>query len=295
MDQLPPSTAPHAGTVLKFIGTCIWGFKWLIGAGMIAVVVTAIALFQLNSMQVWTGKTALTIGLAPSISHILQNSGSPLSPLEKSRDVIAHISDPLFKQKVVSQAAFEPATAAFSRDMAFSSLRAVELNGEREVMAEVSAGSAADVQALLVALAAEIGREHEKILDQRREALQARIDDAKGRIAQIEALNVSQPLPSIISDARNWMRLAPLQPPPFIGPLPVWNELKDRVQHDTSLMKLMVPTAVSTAPGSYLLTHRSVGMLASSILAGVTMLAAMIVLTIVLSSPSRPPRSSISL
>ena len=66
-----------------------------------------------------------------------------------------------------------------------------------------------------------------------------------------------------------------------------WSDLKDRIRRGSNLIKFSEPTVFRAEPDSYPRAARSVGALRASILAGLGMLAAMIVLTIVLSSRPR--------
>jgi hypothetical protein len=150
------SAAPNGELVLRVILSRVWKFKWLIAAATIGAVAVTFVLFRSDAPQVWTGKTIVTIGMAPTKSYLIQEGGPGLAPIKTQRDVIADISDPLSKKKVIARTTFRPATAAFSREMAASSLRAAALNNDRDVAVEVSAASDEDVQAVLRGLAAEI-------------------------------------------------------------------------------------------------------------------------------------------
>jgi hypothetical protein len=281
MNDQPSGSAPSAGSVLKFIAAVLWRSKWLIGAAVIVVVTVVFALYQPSTVQAWTGKTTLTVGLAPPTDFLLATSGSPLTAIESPRNAVARISDPIFRNKVLNQAAFVPATAAFSRAMVSSSLRGVAGESDRDLEVELSAGSAADVQAAFRALAAEIGLEHGDILNRRLQYLRARIVETKSRIALIEKAgdSLSDRIFNAASDTKS-------QEPTFTqAPLaalaPAWNTLQDRLQLDINLEQLSEPSVLHLDANTYALAARSVGTLRTSILAGLIMLAAIIILTIV--------------
>jgi hypothetical protein len=211
-----------------------------------------------------------------------------VAAVETPRNAAARISNPVFKSRVVSQAAFEPATTAVSRALVSSSLRGIALEGDRDVSIELSAGSAADVQAAFRAVAAEIERAHSDIFNRRLQFLQARIDEAKSRIAVIEKSSdrLNDRIFSATSDEKTQSRPSILAPTPATS-VPAWNELQDRIQLDTNLKQLSEPSVLRLEADTSIVGPRSVGTLRSSLLAGLAMFIAMIVLTIVVSPPVR--------
>lgn len=278
MNDQPSGSAPDAHGVLKFIASLLWRSKWLIGAAVIVAAAVMFALYQPSTVQAWTGKTTLTIGLAPPTDFLLATSGPPLTPIETPRNATARISDPVFRNKVSNQAAFEPATAAFSRAMVSSSLRGVAGESDRDLEVELTAGSAADVQAAFRALATEIGLEHGDILNHRLQYLRARIVETKRRIALIEKAG-----DRIFNTASDNKSPEPTSTQaPLVALAPVWNGLQDRLQLDTSLEQLSEPSVLHLDARTYALAARSVGTIKASILAGLVMLAAIIILTIVI-------------
>ncbi len=289
MDRQLPGAAPDADSIRKFVATHAWKARWLIAAATVVAAILTLALFPLKTAPIWRGKTSLTVGLAPSAEYLLQGSGPPLTPIESSRDLVARMSDPVFRSKIVNRAKFDPTTAAFSRAMVSSSLRGIALDNGRDVAVELSAGSAADVQAAFLALAKEIGELHTDSLNRLLQPLQARISDAKDRIALVE-----QSLDGLNQRLRESAGgKMPLRPPPFMPALPaslsIWNELHDRIRTDTSMAETTEPTVVHPEPDGYPVATYSLEPLRTSILAGIIMLAAMTVLTIVVNSPVRRP------
>jgi hypothetical protein len=285
MDRQLSSAAPCAGGTINFMTSSVWRFKWLIGA-TIVVAAVVIAAGLASTSQIWTGKTTLKIGLAPTTEHILQLAGPPMSVIETPRSTVARISDPIFRARVASHAAFETATAAASRSMVSSSLRAIVLDNDREIWIELSAASAADVQAAFRAVGAEIERAHSEILNRRLPLLQSTIDEAKSRIAAIEKSSerLNERVLSLVADSKNAL------PPSSIAPIaaasiPAWNDLQDRIQRDANLKELSEPSVLESE--IFLQGHRSMGTLRSSLLAGFGMLVAMIILTIVVSPRAR--------
>ena len=281
------NAAPDGEVVLKVVLLRIWSFKWLIAATSIGAAAVTFALSRSAPDQIWSGKTIVTIGMAPTRSYFLQEVGPVLAPIETQRDVITQISDPAFKNKIMSRAAFGPAEAAFSREMATSSLRAVALVNERDVAVEVSAATEEDVQAVLRVMATEIENEHKAILKERLDSVSEEVEDLQNRIAVVEkslesagrtqgafANDMSQPRPPVA-----------MQDVP--SSTSTWSALKDRVRRSSNLIKFSEPTVFHAEPDSYPRAARSIGALRASILAGLGMLAAMIVLTIVVSSSTR--------
>jgi hypothetical protein len=288
MDQQPSGTAPNAGSVLKFVASRVWRSKWLIGAATVIAAAATFALYQPDANQAWTGKTTLRIGVAPPADYVLAGSGSPLTPIETPRNTVARLSDPIFRNKVVNQAAFESPTSAFSKAMVSSSLRGISGESDRDVTVELTAGSAADVKAAFSALAEEISRVHGDIMKRRLQLLQAKSDDAKRRIALIETSSavIGNRLLGTGSDDK-------AQPNPsastenFAVLVPAWHGLQDRVQNDTSLAQLSEPSALNLDVNTYFLASRSLGTLRASLLTGLSMLIAMIILTIIVGTPAR--------
>jgi hypothetical protein len=289
MDRQLSGAAPDAGRVMNFVTSLLWRSKWLIGGVTIVAAAVAFALAPANTGQVWIGKTTLTVGMAPPVDYILQLSGPAMAAIEKPRDAVARISDQGFRRQVVSRAAFEPATAAVSRSMIYSSLRAIALEGDRDVAVELSAGSAADVQAAFGAVAAEIDRAHNEILNRRLQLLQGRIDDAKSRLAEIEksAERLNDRIVGALTDEKDPSRplvLAPI----LAAAIPAWNDLQDHIQSDRNLKESSEPSVVHLDAAMSMQAPRSMGTLKLSLLAGFGMLVAMIVLTIIVNPSVRP-------
>jgi hypothetical protein len=284
-----PSTAPDAGNVLKFVVPLVWKSKWLIAAVAILAAAVSYALMASSKIEIWSGRAILTVGLAPASDFIAQKSGPAIAPIELPRRTVARLSDPAFKEMIVKQAAFEPATASISRSMVASSLRGVVLDKEREIAIELSAGSVADVQSAFRAIAAEIGAAHAAILDRQLEVVQNRINEDKGRIATIEQ-EIDELNRRVLKSTPSPMRNGPPRSsamPMFAATISAWNELQSLVRNDTALKQLSEPTALRIETDHLVVTHRSIERLRASLLAGAGMLVAMIILTIVV-NPPRP-------
>ena len=289
MKQHLPNGAPDARTLVKFVASIAWRSRWLIALASALTVALTYFLYNPDTVSAWTGKTIIKIGIAPPAEFVLQESGPALAPIESPRSLVARISDPIFKTKVIDRTAFEQAQASLSKSLASSSLRGVALESERDVAIEVSAASRADVEAVFRALMAEIDSVHASMVQQRLDTLRANIEDAKSRIALIEKSggDLRERLLSGASDNKDSQRSVVLLP----GPVPsteTWNRLKDRVERSTNLIKFSEKTVVYAEPETYPIAQRAIGLVKASILAGLAMLAFMIVLTI-LTSPARPP------
>jgi hypothetical protein len=289
VDRQLPGAAPDADGIRQFGATHAWKARWLIAATALVAAFLTVALFSPKTTPIWRGKATLTVGLAPSTDYLLQGSGPPLTPIENPRDLVVRMSDPVFRSDVVNEAKFEPITAAFSRAMVSSSLRGIALDNGRDVAVELSAGSAADVRAAFAALADEIGELHADSMTRSLRPLHARINDAKDRIALVE---------KSFDDLNRQLREAAAtkkspRSPPFVPALPasmsIWNEMHDRIRTDTSMAELTEPTVVHPEPDGYPVASYSLEPLRTSILAGIIMLAAMTILTIVVNSPVRGP------
>jgi hypothetical protein len=290
VEYQPPSTAPDAGSVLKFVVPLIWKSKWLITAAAVLAAALTFALTESSKIDIWGGRAILTVGLAPASEFIAQKSGPAVVPIETPRRAIARLSDPAFKDLIIKRAAFEPATASVSRSMVTSTLRGIMLDKERDIAIELSAGSVADVQSAFRAIAAEIGAAHAAILDRQLEVVQNRIDGDKSRIAAIEKeigelndriLKSMPPSPRRNEPPRSQVT------PVLATTISAWNELQSLVRNDTALKQLSEPTALRIDADNLVVTHRSIERLRASLLAGAGMLVAMIILTIVVSPPRR--------
>lgn len=289
MKHQVPSTAPDAGSVLKFVVPLAWKSKWLIAATAILAATVTFALTAPGKIEIWSGRAIMTAGLAPASDFIAQRSGPAVAPIEMPRRTIARLSDPAFKELIVKRAVFEPATASVSRSTVASSLRGIMLDKEREFAIELSAGSAADVRSAFRAIAAEIGTAHAAIRDRQVEVVQNRINDAKSRIAAIEKeigeLN-DRRLKSMPPPKRNEPPRSPVAPM-LVTTISAWNELQSLVRNDTALQQLSEPTALRVEVENLVVTRRSIERLRASLLVGAGMLVAMIMLTIVVNPSSR--------
>ena len=288
MDHQPTSAAPDAGSVLKFVASVAWRSKWLIGIATIVVAALAFALAPTNTVEAWSGRATLRIGLVPASEYIMLMTGAPLTPIGAPRDVVAQISDPGFRQQIASNAAFGPATAATSRSTVISSLRGIVLDGDRDVAIELTATSTADVQAAFHSVAAEIGKMHDAILNRRLELLQGRIEDSKRRLAAIEQASdqLNDRIFNAVPDDKTASRTSIFVPIPAVA-IPTWSDLQDRIEQDTNLKKLSEPSVLRLESDNYVTGSRSVRTLGFSLLAGLGMFFAMIVLTVVFSRQVR--------
>ncbi|QQO17135.1 hypothetical protein JJB99_13850 [Bradyrhizobium diazoefficiens] len=292
MDNLTPTTAPDATGVLRYVGSLVGPWRWLIGiACLLAAGLTLMLFRSAGDVPAWTGKTIVKIGMVPGAEYLLQESGAPLVPIESNRSLVARISDPTFVTKVLGGAKFEPAMAAFSRKLAASSLRAVALEGDRNVAVEVSAGSSADVEAVFRSLADEINTAHEAIGQRRIDALRANLTDMQRRVDFIEK-SIVELGPRMLNMSREGRDQSgpPVLVPNLAGAAEFWSKLRDRVQRNTNLLELTEKTVVYVEPGSYPRTERSIGPERAAILTGLAMLVAMVTLVIVTAPTRRFPK-----
>lgn len=306
MDDHVSSVAPDAGSVLRSVLSPIRKSKWLIGLATIAAAAAAVVLYKPHAAQVWSGRAVLTIGLAPSAEFITHQGGSSLIPVETPKTLVARISDRGFRNDLVNSAAFDPSTADLSRSVVLSSLRGVVTDGDREVQVELSAGSSADVHAAFASLGAQVLKAHQELLDRRSQPLQARIEDAKQRLAELEDSTNSLNSRIIAAWANEKVRSADktganganlggntslppstLPPPILLASIPAWSQLKDRIQADTTLAGLSESTVMRVEPDITPPAARSIATLRASLLAGLAMLAAALILTAVIKSPAR--------
>jgi hypothetical protein len=288
MEHPTPATSPDAVSVLRYVGSLARPWRWLIGIACLLAAGLTLVLFRPGSeVPAWTGKTIVTIGLVPGADYLLQESGPPLAPIESNRSLVARISDPVFATKVIRGAKFEPATATFSRKLAASSLRAVALEGERNVAVEVSTGSSADVQAVFQSLADEISSVHDAIGQRRIDALRANLTDMQRRVDFVEKslVELGPRILSVTREGRDQAGPAVLVPN-LAGAAKLWNKLRDRVQRTTNLLELTEKTVVYVEPGSYPRTERSIAPQRAAILAGLVMLVVMIAL-VILTAPTQ--------
>ncbi|WP_441237345.1 hypothetical protein [Bradyrhizobium sp. 930_D9_N1_4] len=290
MDNLTPTTAPDAAGVLGYVGSLIRPWRWLIGIACLLAFGLTLGFFRSGDVPAWTGKTIVRIGLVPGAEYLLQDNGAPLAPIESARNLVARVSDPIFVTKVMAGAKFEPATAALSRKLAASSLRAVALEGDRNVSVEVSAGSSADVEAVFRSLADEITSIHDAIGQKRLDALRANLADMQRRVDFIEKsiVELGPRMLSVTREGRDQSGPSVLVPN-LAGAAEFWNKLRDRVQRNTNLLELTEKTVIYIEPDSYPRTERSIGPERAAILAGLAMLIAMVVLVIVTAPARRYP------
>jgi hypothetical protein len=280
--QEPGATTGKAG-FLELAISQLWKSKWLIGAATIVAAAVAFAVAQAGSVEIWSGRTTLTIGLAPSITYLFFGGTPPVELIESQRAVVSRISDQRFKAGLLNGAAFDQATAARSRALVDSSLRGIVLDGDRDIAVELSAASPADVKAAFQALDAEISKVHGDMLARRLQLLQQRIDQDGRRMTDIEKSS-DQLLDRFFkdSDGSDTPRLG------IFEAIPAWNDLKDRVQNDTNLKQLTEPSVVHLEPGSFLQGPRDVAAMKTSLLAGSAMLVASVILTFIVNLRARP-------
>jgi hypothetical protein len=288
MNQDRSDPPPDAGHVLKFVASRAWRSKWLIaGAAIVAAAIVFLLYRPSSAVQVWTASTTLTIGVAPPTDFVMQKAGPSIAPLEDQRTAIARISSPTFKADLLRRANLAPETAAASKSLIYSTLRGSKREGDRDVEIEVSAASAADVRAALAALAAEINKAHGDILKRRAQPLLDRIEEAKARLAQIEKWNDGLSTQIFAADVADGTPHSSALIPALARLITTWSDLKDRIQGDTGLATLVEPSIVRLDPDTISSSSRTVSTLRASIVAGLVMLAAMVVLSLVIRSPER--------
>src|SRR5258708_39901292 len=99
MDRQLSGAAPDAASAMKFVASLLWRSKWLIGGAVILAAAVAFALAPANTGQIRTGKTTLTIGMAPPVDYILQSSGPAMAALRQPRDAVARASRSGFRRR----------------------------------------------------------------------------------------------------------------------------------------------------------------------------------------------------
>lgn len=291
MDSLTPATTPDATGVLRHVGSLVAPWRWpIVIACLLTAGLTLALLRSRPAVPVWSGTTIIKIGLAPGFDYLLERDGGPaLRPIELKRDLAARISNPGFLTRVIAGTKFEPATAAFSRELAASTLRPVALDGDRHVSVEVSAGSSADVGAVFRSLASEISSVHDALSQARTDALRADIAELQQRADFLEKAIIAPPKPTSGQPGEGRDQLTnPASPRNMIAGIKVWNTLQDLIQRDMNLIKFTEKTVTNTEPGTFLQTERSIGPVKSAILAGLVMLGAMIVLLIAIGRARLP-------
>jgi hypothetical protein len=252
---------------MSLVTSLNWRLKLLIaGATLIAAAVT-LAVAEAGSTQIWSGRTTVTIGMAPSLSYLLLSAYDPnVSPIEAPRHLAARISDPGFRAEVLNQAKFEGPTAARSRSLAASTMRGIGLVGEREIAIELSAASPADVEAVFRALGHQIDKVHNAILENRKRFLQEKM--ARDRI-RMESEKSRDELNSLLFPSRG--------------------RPDDRLEGDMVLGQLSGPSVMHLEPGTFIQGKRNVATFTASLLAGFVMLVAMAALTFAINFRTQPP------
>jgi len=288
MEQLTPPTASDATGTLRYVSSLVGPWRWLIGIACLLAVGLTLVFYSPGNVPAWTGKTIVRIGLVPGLDYLLQDSGSPLEPVESNRSLVSRVSDPIFRIKVMGAAKFEPANAVVSKKLASSSLRAVALEGYRDVSIEVSAASSADVNSVLQAVADEIIRTHDAIIQRRIERLRANLTDLQSRIGFIEK-SFTELGPRMLGVTRDGADQAGAQAtaPNLTGAAEFWSKLRDRAQRTANLLELTEKTVIYVDPDSYQLSKRTIAPIRAALVAGLAMLAAMIILVVVVSPHRR--------
>jgi hypothetical protein len=153
---------------------------------------SAIWLLCKPDLPVWRLRAVFYIGsavdralLAESSSDALKTPKIPLSGIEKPSAVVALISSPGFRQKIVETAEFEASTAARSKRLVFDTLRANALNNF-DITVEFLAASSADARATFRTIVELIRNRHTPLFEQEAQLLQTRIDDYRERSTQLQ-------------------------------------------------------------------------------------------------------------
>jgi len=274
---------PGNGDVMNLVASVIWKSKWLIAGATVVAAAVAFAMVQASSVRIWSGRTTLTVGMVPSTNYLLLADEPALELVEPTRNAVERMSEPGFKADVLNHTAFEPATSALSRSLVSSSLRGIVLDAGRNVAIELSAASPADVEAALRAFGTQIVKTQDAILNRRIQVLQDRIERAKSRMAEIEKSS-DQLMDRLFADPDDKSKPRPA----IFNLIPAWNELQNSVQRDTNLKQLTEPSVLHLEASNYLQGPRSVAALRASLLAGLAMLLAMIVLTVAINLRIRP-------
>jgi hypothetical protein len=289
MKKLADATAPDAKSVLGYFGARLARARWLVFIAGVLVFGIGLVVFWPSGAPVWTGRTIVQIGLAPSPEYLIQETGPPLLPIESARSLVQRLSDPIFLIKVIARTQFEPKSADLSRDMAKKTLRGVALDGDRKVSVEVSAASRVDLEAVLQSLAAELNENHGSIANRRIETLRVNISDMQKRIDFIEK-SLAELLPSTTTMPLLDQGKSPAGAPMssnFGTTAELWNGLKDRARRNKALLALTENTVAYAEPDTYPKSVRRIAPGMTALLAGLAMLIAMFVLVVV-TSPSQP-------
>ena len=242
-------------------------WRLLIVGAMLVAATVAFAVGQAGSTQIWSGRTTVTIGLAPSHTYLLLSAYDPnVSPIETPRQLAVRISDPGFRAEVLDRAKFDTSTAARSRSLVASSMRGIPPENSRDVVIELSAASPADVEAAFRALWDKIDKLHRAILEKRLAFLREKIARDKSRM---ESERSKDELNRLLFPSRS--------------------RPDDRIEGDMVLEQLSEPSVIHLEPGTFIQGKRSVATLKASLLAGFAMLVAMAALTFAIGLRTRSP------
>jgi len=253
---------------MSLVTSLNWRVKLLIAGATLVAAAVALAVAEAGSLQLWSGRTTLTIGLVPSLNYLLlPTHDANVSPIEAPRHLAARISDPGFRAEVLNQAKFEPSSAARSRSLVASTLRGIALESDRDVAIELSAASPADVEAAFRALWNKIDKVHSAILENRLKFLRDKIARETSQMGLVE------------KSGDEWNNLL----------FPPRGNPDGRTERDINLRQLSGPSVIHLEPGTFIQGKRSVATLKASLLAGFAMLVAMAALTFAINLRTQPP------
>lgn len=218
---------------------------------------------------VWTVRTAFTIGNSINPDSVINGSLAPQGQVEGYRIVVALISTPVFRQTIANTSQFESETAARSKQLVFDTLRA-HPQSDNSIEIEFTAASPADCRAAYRAIADRIERRHAVLFEQNVKLLQASIDDYTARSVQLKQWEDAylQPgdQPSVSDkDSKSGLGIA-------------WNDTRERLRRLEAAKLLLTKTTFPPESEVYVNGPLSRGTVRSSALAGLAVLAAVLLL-----------------
>ena len=197
----------------------------------------AVLLLARPDPPTWNLRATFHIGNSSNAASLIQDSLTLQGTVERYALVVGLISNPGFRQAIADTSEFEPGSAALSKKLVFSTLRASALN-DNDIGLEITAASAADCRSAYRNIAKRIEQRHASFSDENARVLKKAIDDYRERSVQLKKWEDALARPDTPSSNEHANDTAYLRSGLGVS----WNETREHLRRLEAIELLTTPT-----------------------------------------------------
>jgi hypothetical protein len=233
-----PEYSPNLRDVFLYIKRLAARSKIAIFSVLLLCVACAILFVSRPNPPVWSLRTIFHTGVSVNPWSLVDGPTAVQGGLAQYTAVVALISSPAFRETIARVTTFEPDSAARSKQLIFSTLRAHALN-DNDIELQFTAASAADCRSAYRTIVDRVKQQQAPLFDRNAKLLRAAIDDYRERSIQLKKWEDAKAQPDSASPAER-----PSSPNDFkLDPGMNWGEAREQLRRLEAIEILTTPTS----------------------------------------------------